>query len=136
MPLNAQTRSILLNAVPSFESEWREMERDWGADESGAAADFPLRLGWYVGEQVARGQTTELEWLFGAMETLYDGASAHLESALTVGLLENLINAVEEQGGNAAGIATHLAGSRTSEAWRAAWFSTHPERSGHQNHVV
>ena len=135
--LTRRQEESLLNAVPSFVPRWSKWERDQSEYESrypDAALtpeerthEFFFDLSHHLGAQVARGELREAEWLFAALEPIYEGADDELENALTIGFLEGLIYVIEGANADAFVLAGLRKGEHTEEGWRAAYRYIHPQ---------
>jgi hypothetical protein len=137
--LSESARAALLNAVPSFESPWR----DWLRDQSEYVARYPdaalaadeetreflSHLATHLGKRVAGGELSEAEWLFAALERVYAVANEALKTELTIGFLEDLIYAIEEASGDAGVLHGVAKGPQAAQGWRNAFGYIHPERA-------
>lgn len=134
--LSESHQRALLNAVPSFEPVWHAWLADHAEyvsrfpEEKLSAADHSRELLWHLathlGARVATGDVGEAEWLFAALEGVYEAASEEVIADLTVGFLEGLIIAIEGAGGDAT-ILTHVKkGSAATWGWRTAYEYLHP----------
>lgn len=80
-------------ACPSFETAWADHVSDW-ADDPAARGGY-IDTAAFAGHLVSlleRGQTTESQTVFDAVERLYDTGDAGIRYLLTVGLLEAVQN--------------------------------------------
>ena len=137
--LTRSQETVLLNAVPSVERRWVEWERGQAEYESmypdealspkERTHEFLFRLSHHLGANVARGDLREAEWLFAAMEPVYEEADEDLENALTIGFLEGLIYSIEGAGVDASVLEPLSKGERTTDSWRAAYRYIHPRRA-------
>jgi hypothetical protein len=137
--LTESHRARLLHAAPSFVPKWEQRLASHAEDEAAFprarwtaedhSHEFRTRLAWHLGACAARGKLHELEWLFAALEELYRTADDDLEAELTVGLLEDLIHAIEAEGAADAAILHAIQkGPLTRAAWEAAYAYTHHGR--------
>ena len=134
--LSERDQSALLNAVPSFQPVWHK----WLADQADYVSRFPeealspddlthelfSELASHVGARVAAGDLGELEWLFAALEHIYNGAEEKLITQLTVGFLESLIYSIEYSGGDPRIVHHVQKGPAGSWGWRTAFEYIHP----------
>jgi hypothetical protein len=133
--LTQAVESALLHAAPSFEKQWQleRADHDQYVERYPDAArtpdewlnEFTWALADHLGKQVARGEMNEATWLFAALESLYERASADLEACLTINVLEGIINVAEREGVDAASLDRLPRGPRTELAWRRAFAYTH-----------
>jgi len=125
-----------LNAVPSFQPVWQH----WLADQADYVSRFPEEalspddqtheffstLATHLGARVAAGDLGEAEWLFAALEHIYNGAEEALITQLTVGFLESLIFSIEYSGGDPRILHHVRKGPAGSWGWRTAFEYMHP----------
>jgi hypothetical protein len=116
----------LLNAVPSFESEWHSTRE--GMREDLIAPEFFGALAVHLADRAATGDFSEFEWLFAAIERLYLAGDAELDTALTVGFLEDLIHAAAGRKVSLNQIASYVTGVESKRGWQAAYEYTRPTR--------
>jgi hypothetical protein len=134
--LSESDQSTLLNAVPSFQPFWDH----WLADQADYVSRFPEEalspadqaheffstLASHLGARIAAGDLAETEWLFAALERIYNDADEALITQLTVGFLESLIFSVEYSGGDAAILHHVQKGPAGAWGWRTAFEYMHP----------
>ena len=114
----------LLNAVPAFESEWLSTRERVRPDL--IATEFFIALAFHLADRAATGDFSEFEWLFAAIERLYQDGDDELDTALTVGFLEDLIHAAVDRKVSLDRIASYVTGAESKRSWQAAYEYTRP----------
>ena len=92
---------LVLDAVPSFEQEWRtQVEEDNAADEPGGRrlcyVDVADLLG-HLAARAVQGHTDELAPLLSVIERLHLEGDDYVRELATIGYLEGLHGCVEQQ---------------------------------------
>lgn len=80
---------FLLEACPGFEPMWHEHRELWHGEEAGIFIDAG-EFARYLVECYARGETTEFDSAFSAVERLIREGDDEARGAVTVGVLESV----------------------------------------------
>jgi len=112
----------LLNAVPSYAPVWDELKQ--GVRPELVAREFCLWLADHVAERAAKGDFSQLDWLFAAVDQMLRTANEKLSNALVEGFLEDIIHFADIHGVDLSRIAVHINGNEVRPAWEAAYAYT------------
>jgi hypothetical protein len=122
----------MLIACPSFGAAWTEFLADWQSHDQPAARELPLYLALnalarHLGRLLQDGNTDTFKTVFHVVERWHVEGDVYVQTAATVGLLEDLQNPANTGTKSPAEFVRWL-GPETMNGWRALErFWGHPE---------